>query len=69
MVRELLYLSRDQVASLGLAMREIIASLEGMFREKERDGWRCRPSPAFIPVRMPSFTLCRLISPVFERRD
>jgi ornithine cyclodeaminase/alanine dehydrogenase len=44
-----LYLSRDEVATLGLGMKEIIAALESMFREKGEGRLEMPPKPGIHP--------------------
>ena len=59
--KEILYLSRAEVAAAGLSMAEIVESVERGFGELGRGRWRCRPNRGFIPVkgRITSFTPCR----------
>lgn len=45
----LLYLSREEVARAGLSMREIIAGLEAMFREKGAGRTEMPPKPGIHP--------------------
>jgi ornithine cyclodeaminase/alanine dehydrogenase-like protein (mu-crystallin family) len=65
---KLLYLSQADIGAVGLTMREIIDALEVAFKEKGRDGCRCRPSRASTGPPTPLFTPCRPTSALESAR-
>ena len=65
----LLYLSRKAIEEVNLSMPEIINALDNMFGEKGEGRLKCRPNRESIPVKMPLFMLCRLISQILKLRE